>query len=207
MNTSSYMSTPIKNKKYICHLTALTNLESIVNRGLLPRNQLQEGQFVDTANHDILQGRTQFHLGDFVPFHFDYHTAYDTSVKKTHRDIEFIYLCVNRSNASKMGFLVLPIHPTSTNAVSPLPYDKGFDAIDWNTMEMNKGKCNDENYRNQVRMAECIHKGTLNISDIDFIICRTDKIKNKIIGIFNKYQLQNRPGIMVNANFFEDLNL
>ena len=56
-------------------------------------------------------------------------------------------------------------------------------------------------------MAECIHKGTLNISDIDFIICRTDKIKNKIIGIFNKYQLQNRPGIMVNANFFEDLNL
>ena len=114
---------------------------------------------------------------------------------------------MNRSNASKMGFLVLPIHPTSTNAVSPLPYDKGFDAIDWNTMEMNKGKCNDENYRNQVRMAECIHKGTLNISDIDFIICRTDKIKNKIIGIFNKYQLQNRPGIMVNANFFEDLNL
>ena len=201
------MSTPIKNKKYICHLTALRNLESIVNRGLLPRNQLQEGQFVDTANHDILQGRTQFHLGDFVPFHFDYHTAYDKSVKKTHRDIEFIYLCVNRSNASKMGFLVLPIHPTSTNAVSPLPYDKGFDAIDWNTMEMNKGKCNDENYRTQVRMAECIHEGTLNISDIDFIICRTDKIKNKIIGIFNNYQLQNRPGIMVNANFFEDLNL
>ena len=192
------MSTPIKNKKYICHLTALSNLESIVNQGLLPRNQLQKEQFVDTANHDILQGRTQFHLGDFVPFHFDYHTAYDTSVKKTHRDIEFIYLCVNRSNASRMGFLVLPIHPT----LPPLPYDEGFDAIDWNTMEMNNGECNDENYRTQVRMAECIHEGTLNISDIDFIICRTDKIKNEIIGIFNDCQLQNKPRIMVNANFF-----
>lgn len=198
------MSKPIKDRRYICHLTALDNLESIVKYGLLPRNQLHQGQFVDTANHDILLGRTQFQLGDFVPFHFHHHTSYDTKVKNDNLDKEFIYLCINREKAKQNGFLILSIHPTSTYAVPPAPYEEGFNSIDWNTMEMNKGECEDENYRTQVRMAECIHKGALNISNIDFIFCRTDEIKNDIMKIFDNYQLQIRPNIFVNTHFFEN---
>ena len=73
----------IKDGKLLYHLTTLSVFESIVVNGLLSRGDLLRKQlnFVDTANHDILEGRDRLGLINYIPFHFHIHTNYDTFVK------------------------------------------------------------------------------------------------------------------------------
>ncbi|MGI9282930.1 MAG: DarT ssDNA thymidine ADP-ribosyltransferase family protein [Endozoicomonas sp.] len=54
-------------KKLLYHLTPLSNLENILECGLLPRNQLNSGTFDDVTNADILTSRERQELGNYVP--------------------------------------------------------------------------------------------------------------------------------------------
>ncbi|WP_251424850.1 DarT ssDNA thymidine ADP-ribosyltransferase family protein [Veillonella agrestimuris] len=63
----------IKNNKCIWHLTALSNLESIIQYGLLSRASLEQKNlcsFEDIADPEIIQKRKELGLHDCVPFHF-----------------------------------------------------------------------------------------------------------------------------------------
>lgn len=57
----------IKNGKLIYHLTDFTNLESILEKGLMPRSKLN-GNFVDIADSEIISKRKW--LDEYVLFHF-----------------------------------------------------------------------------------------------------------------------------------------
>nr|WP_051514417.1 DarT ssDNA thymidine ADP-ribosyltransferase family protein [Nitrincola nitratireducens] len=59
-----------QNGKLLYHLTALDNLESILQNGLQSRAALQENKFEDVADSEILKSRQQHGLDQFVPFHF-----------------------------------------------------------------------------------------------------------------------------------------
>lgn len=60
----------IKNGRLLYHLTALENLASILQHGLKPRCDLNNDEFNDVADGEILDSRANHSLDNFVPFHF-----------------------------------------------------------------------------------------------------------------------------------------
>lgn len=200
------MSKSIKEGKLLYHLVPLDSFESIVQNGLMSRNELQNRGivFTDTANHEILQERERLGLSDYVPFHFHIHTAYDTAVKEHHKDKEFIYMCVERDYAQANDFLILPIHPASSQRPELYKYEDGFNRIDWETMELKKGMASDENYRNLVRMAECVTSEIISVNHFKCIFVRNDAIKMQLMSIMNELNVPpySFPNILINEKFF-----
>ena len=199
----------IKNGKLLYHLTTLDVFESIVANGLLSRNELDEKNvsFVDTANHEILDGRKRLGLASYVPFHFHIHTSYDTYVKNNNADKEFIYLCIYRDYARNNGFSVLPIHPTSTEQPDIYSYDVGINHIAWEIMELNKTDILPaditEQQRCLIRMAECLSPKPIPIRDFQSIIVRDVHCEEIVRKILAKYGItKSPPFIDVNPNYF-----
>ena len=83
-----------KTGKLLYHLTKLENLESIIENGLLPRNEvIKRGiKFGDIANADIISKRTELGLDLYTPFHFHPYSAFDVAVKHTYQGQDMIYL-------------------------------------------------------------------------------------------------------------------
>lgn len=59
----------IRNQQFVYHLTSIENVPSILRNGLLPRSHL-EGRFADVADPQIIEGRREMALEQFVPFHW-----------------------------------------------------------------------------------------------------------------------------------------
>ena len=160
----------IRDGKLIYHLVPLDSLESIIEHGLMSRDELAKNGigFIDTADQQILNKRERLALSQYIPFHFHIHTAYDTAVKNDNCDKTFIYICLHRDYAKRMNFKILPIHPTSDEQPQLFDYEEGFKAIDWETMELTKNDAEerdgDSRYHQQVRMAECLSPITIQVN-------------------------------------------
>lgn len=63
------MATNPKEGKLLYHLTALDNIESILTKGLLPREKI-DFDFLNVADEEILRDRKKFDLSEYTPFHF-----------------------------------------------------------------------------------------------------------------------------------------
>ena len=199
----------IKEGKLLYHLTTLDVFESIVINGLLSRNDLDERQldFVDTANHEILEGRERLGLSDFIPFHFHIHTSYDTYVKDHNRDKEFIYLCLSRKYAEDNNFPVLPIHPTSQDQPDMYNYLDGIEAIDWDVMEMKKTDPLPfdvtEQQRTLIRMAECLAPSPLPVENFHSVFVKNDQDAQYVRRILLEHNIRiNPPYINISDKFF-----
>lgn len=202
------MST-IQDGKLLYHLTPIDAFESIVLNRLLSREELNKKKinFIDTANHDILNERERLNLSNFIPFHFHIHTSYDTYVKNTYTNKTFIYLCVLRDYARNNNFLILPIHPTSNDQPILYNYDEGIKKINWGIMEL---KQTDplplgvtEQQRSLVRMAECLSPKSINIAEFYSIFVRDDESRKILLSIFKKHNIKNYlPNINVQPKFF-----
>lgn len=198
----------IKDGKLLYHLTTIDVFESIVVNGLLSRKELnaQKIKFTDTANHDILIERERLNLSGYIPFHFHIHTKYDTAVKNTHTDKTFIYLCIHRNYARAMNFLILPIHPASTEQPNLYSYDEGINKINWDIMELKKSdelpNGVTEELRNLVRMAECLSPNKIDISDFLSISVKDDDSFYKVKEILKKHRIQKSPYINIDPKYF-----
>lgn len=200
----------IRDGKLLYHLTTLSVFESIVKNGLLSRGSLLHKKlpFVDTANHDILEGRERLDLVNYIPFHFHIHTNYDTYIKDHNRDKVFIYLCIHRDYAKTNNFSILPIHPTSNEQPQIYSsYNEGITHIDWDTMELKKTDIFPngitERYRCQVRMAECLSPNIIPISAFQSIIVKDEASEKFVHNILDKYGIkENPPYINVKPYFF-----
>jgi len=196
----------IKDGKLLYHLTTLDVLESIAKNGLLSRGELNKRNlnFVDTANHDILAGRERLDLSNYIPFHFHIHTAYDTSVKQTHKDKIFIYLRLNRSYAIDNGFKILSIHPTSLEQPQLFDYIEGFSKIDWSIMEMTISDAEknsiDKRLHKQIRMAECLSPNSIPICDFQSILVKDEQSRKYAKVIFSKYKITKAPFIDIDKD-------
>ncbi len=197
----------IREGKLIYHLTPLDSLESIIKNGLMSRDSLEKinVEFIDTADHDILHDRERLGLSNYIPFHFHYHTAYDTAVKNNHIDKKFVYICLRRDYARNNNFLIIPIHPASNEQPELFKYDEGFEKIDWDTMEMNNLQAKDNGvesrYHKQVRMAESLAVSTISPEDFQSINVPNEEVKNYVENLLNIYNVQRRPHINV-RNWF-----
>lgn len=145
----------VRNKKLLYHLTKVSNMEAIINCGLLPRRYLLEHNmlFEDVADPQIISKREELELDKYTPFHFHPYSAFDVAVKNTYSTEKFVYICIKRALAEFNNFKILIKHPLSQQECVLYDYIKGINNIDWDTME--KVGMKDEYSRN-VKMAECL---------------------------------------------------
>lgn len=144
----------IKDGKLLYHLTKLSNLDSIIEKGLVSRKILIDNRyrFDDVADPEIMTKRTELGLDKYIPFHFHPHSSFDVAVKNSCND-EFVYICINRKIAKENDFKIIIRHPLNQSEMKLFDYEEGFNNIDWEAMESSStaGK-----YEREVRMAECI---------------------------------------------------
>lgn len=171
---------PFEEQKLLWHLTSLENLEGIIQYGLLPRSSLSS--FEDVANHEIIARRSEYNLEHYVPFHFFCSSPFAGDVQKTHREKEFVYICLPRVTARAQGFLILPKHPVTLEEVILYNYDAGFEKIDWATMNLRKYS---DDHCKHVCMAECITPNPVMPTSFQSIKVKTQRAKTYIQSLFD----------------------
>lgn len=182
-----------KTGKLLYHLTALENLESIIQNGLLSRSDVQKLSFVDIADHEIIDKRDlKLNLNCYVPFHFYMGTAFDGRVfinsRKSGTNRKFIYLCVWRSTAKLNKWKIIPTHPLDESDIDIFDYDDGFEKIEWNVIDNPKRDYLDNHIR-EACMAECVSPSAVSINNIAYIKVPDDETKNMVESILKRYNI------------------
>lgn len=173
-----------KNQNLLYHLTKLSNLESIIEHGMLPRRKVieQRLQFGDIADAQIISKRQELGLDIYTPFHFHPYSAFDVAVKHTYRNEDMIYLCITRRKAQLDNYKILPKHPLSVSECQLYNYDEGFERIDWETLQ-EKNRL--DGYAKQVKMAECLTEKTIYINEFYCMYVKSDIVRDKVLRILN----------------------
>lgn len=184
-----------KNKKLIYHLTALENIPSILEKGLLPRSQLTTFQSV--ADKEIIRKRQSLALERYVPFHWFVGNPFDGIVQKTHKTTPFALIAVHRNLAAAKNWKIIPRHPLVNGEIELLDYAEGFEAIDWNLM--NQRDYRDPNCKS-VCMAECLAPTSVAVSQFFAIYLRNIALEKTIRAWANHQGVT--VGIDVNENMF-----
>lgn len=170
--------------KLLFHLTALDNLPSIFQRGLLPRADIEEDiHFLDVTDPTIIDERDELMgLDQYVPFHFIPYTPFDYAVKGSHRNTEFVYITVKREFARETGWLILPGHPLGTDRddIQLFSYDEGFDKVDWDAIAIYADNAEADSHVHNAKMAECLSPARVSMADFFAVYCRNDEIKQRI---------------------------
>ncbi|GAA0753545.1 DarT ssDNA thymidine ADP-ribosyltransferase family protein [Clostridium sartagoforme] len=181
-----------KKGKLIYHLTKLSNLDSILENGLLPRKTIIEEKmaFGDVANHEIISKRTELGLDIYTPFHFHPYSSFDVAVKNTYENEDFIYICISRSDAEYNNFKILPRHPLNMEECKLMDYAEGFEAIDWDTMH-SKGR--DDDYAKKVKMAECLTELTVPVECFQCIYVKDDETKKLVEKKLKDHGITEKP--------------
>lgn len=166
----------IREQKLLYHLTSLNNVGSILENGLQPRSALNG--FHDVADVEILAGRAEHRLNEYVPFHWFSRNPFDGRVQTDRPDEDFVLLTVRRNLASARNWKVLPRHPLARQAFRFYDYQEGFDLIDWELMdnrEYSDAACK------SVCMAECLSPTPVRVSDFFKIYVPTDQVQRRVL--------------------------
>lgn len=174
----------IRSGKLFYHLTKLSNLDSIIQHGLVSRRVLESNRIVfgDVADSQIMSKRKEFGLDCYVPFHFHPYSSFDVVVKNTYKE-EFIYICIQRTLARENGFLILPKHPLSIEEVELFSFDDGINKIDWDAMESSSTI---SDHCKNVRMAECLTDKKIPVSCFQSIAVRNQRVKEIVVSKLQK---------------------
>ncbi|SIS99284.1 DarT ssDNA thymidine ADP-ribosyltransferase family protein [Insolitispirillum peregrinum] len=185
----------IKDKKLIYHITTLDNFEKILERGLLPRSHASN--FMDIADHNILQKRKKNGLDECVPFHWFAKNPFDGRVQTDYPKKDFVLISVYRDTAKKNNWKIIPHHPLATGELEIMDYTDGFSAIDWETMDT-------RDYHNEhtksVCMAECLAPGVVPVSMFAKIFVKTDTVAATVRAMIKEANAT--TGITVNPGMF-----
>ena len=167
----------IRTQRFLYHLTSIANVPSIFRRGLLPRTLLENEEFADIADAEIILGRRQQSLERYVPFHWFAKNPFDGRVYQDRSDEEFVLVTVERSHAQQNNWSVLARHPLSGARFELLGYDEGFETIDWDLMDQ-------RDYHDQeckhVCMAECLSPGPVSVAQFAKIFTPSNEISRYV---------------------------
>ena len=180
----------IRDQKLLYHLTALDNLPSIFSDGLKARAHVVA--FRDVADHQIIEKRKSFGLEGFVPFHWFAKNPFDGSVQIAHRNKPFVLITVHRALAQREGWKIIPRHPLSNDEIELLDYAKGFDAIDWPTM-------NKRDYLDPISKSVCMAKA-VPVSSFCKIFVPSPDIERLVMD--ETAELEQAIDVVVNENMF-----
>ncbi len=196
----------IKEGCLLYHQTKLNNLKSIIKYGLLSRAIItsQDLHFEDVADSQIIEERIENGLDVYVPFHFHPRTTFDYKIRYNNPNESFIFLCMYRDRAANKNALILPAHPLSNMKPQTYPYAEGINVIDWSTMELTQGNIG---YNSQVRMAECLIKDKVDISDISIIYAKDETDKCNVERILQQNDVYHIKVYIGNTFFGSPSNL
>lgn len=169
-----------KDGKLLYHLTALDNLASIVEHGLLSRRDCTEKgiTFTDVADQDILENRETHGLDEMVPFHFFAKNPFDYAVKHGNPGKRFILITVSRSYARESDWRIVPVHPLSgCGRPEQLAWDNGIAQIDWDLIEQRNYSDRD---CKQACMAEALSPRPVLLSVCQSIIVADERDQKKV---------------------------
>ncbi|GAB2586224.1 DarT ssDNA thymidine ADP-ribosyltransferase family protein [Nitrincola alkalisediminis] len=175
-----------QNGKLLYHLTALDNLESILQNGLQSRAALQENKFEDVADSEILKSRQQHGLDQFVPFHFFAKNPFDYGVQRTHHDKNFVLVTVHRTVAQANKWKVIARHPLAEEGYEIFDYDDGIAVIDWALIA--KRDYNDRACK-VACMAECLSPSTVPAEKIFSVYVKTEAARVVVKDWADKYKV------------------
>ena len=187
----------IRDQKLLYHLTSLNNLESILNEGLLARNNIED--FDDVAESDIITFRQANNLTQYVPFHFFAKNPFDGKVQKKFSDTEFIYICIYREFAKNNNFKIIPKHPNAMRPLKLYDYVEGYEMIEWDIMD--KRDYSDDNCKH-ICMSECLSPKTINHNHFSHIFVRNEYVENEIKRMCDHYELSYDFYIKTNPDMF-----
>ncbi|QKY70259.1 DarT ssDNA thymidine ADP-ribosyltransferase family protein [Lentibacillus sp. CBA3610] len=192
----------IKEKKLLYHLTKLSNIDSIIEKGLTPRKLIKNHEilFQDVADPDIISKRTVLDLQEFVPFHFHPYSAFDTAVKSKYSEEEFVYICIHREKARYNKFKILLKHPLTTEQPKLYDYDEGFELIDWDTMHT---MGNETDYKKHVKMAECLTSKVIPAKHFQCIYVKNDNTKQLVEEKLQVHKISARPPYVNIGEWFD----
>lgn len=180
----------IKEQKLIYHLTSLGNMPGIFESGLLPRARLRN--FEDVADQEIIAGRREYGLENYVPFHWFARNPFDGRVQVDRSGEEFALITIRRSLAERENWKVIPRHPLANAAPQLLDYLPGVDAIDWETMNI-------RDYRDpeckSICMAECLSPGPVPVSKFFKIYVPSETVADEILGMIEGLSLELEVGV------------
>lgn len=192
----------VREKKLLYHLTKLSNMETIINYGLLPRRCLLENNmfFGDVADPQIIDKREELGLDKYTPFHFHPYSAFDVAVKHTYSAEKFVYICIKRALAEFNNFKILVKHPLSQQDCILYDYIEGMNYIDWDSME--KTGTLDEYSRN-VKMAECLTEKRIPAELFQCVYVPDEETKVYIERLFeDKGIIEHPPYVNIQAKWF-----
>ncbi|MEA2118689.1 DarT ssDNA thymidine ADP-ribosyltransferase family protein [Halovibrio sp. HP20-50] len=187
--------TCIREQKLLYHLTSLNNLGSILDNDLQPRSALNG--FHDVADVEILAGRAEHGLDDYVPFHWFSRNPFDGRVQTDRPDEDFVLLTVYRTLAIAQNWRVLPKHPLARQEFRFYDYQEGFDLIDWelmDTRDYSDADCK------SVCMAECLAPVYVRVADFFKIYVPTERIHQVVLGELTKRRVN--LNVAVNQGMF-----
>lgn len=182
----------VRDKKLLYHLTKASNMEAIINSGLLPRRYLLEHNmlFEDVADPQIISKRKELELDKYTPFHFHPYSAFDVAVKNAYSTEKFVYICIKRALAEFNNFKILIRHPLSQQECVLYDYIKGINNIDWNTMENVGAK---DEYSRNVKMAECLTDKCIPAELFQCVYVPDEKTEIYIKDLFKKKGIMEQP--------------
>jgi hypothetical protein len=174
----------IREQKLIYHLTSLENMPGILANGLLPRSHLHD--FEDVADSEIIEGRKEHGLENYVPFHWFARNPFDGRVQADRPRDEFVLIAVHRNVARRENWKIIPQHPLANAALLLLDYQPGFDAIDWEAMNIrdyHDPKCK------SICMAECLSLGPVAVKKFFKIYAPNSAVAKTIMKMIDELNL------------------
>jgi hypothetical protein len=174
------MAQRIQDGKLFYHVTALENLPSIFENGLMSRADVLASNLLktDVADEEIIEKRKELGILEYVPFHFFEPTAFTGAVFNAHPDKSFCSITITRAFAQKQGFKICTAHPLSRNPKAQiLDYNEGISAIDWDKAE--ERDYDDEESKNSC-MAECLATSPVKPEDFFIIFVPNEKTKTHV---------------------------
>ena len=186
---------PLRNArelKQIFHLTALDNMPSIIQNGLMPRQLIRSRgkEFCDIADQGIIEERNTIDLNAYIPFHFHPYSSFDIAVKASHPETQFVYIALKREFARYSGFKVISAHPLSDEKPELLDYDEGFAQIDWDAISQGN---EDRRATKQARMAECLTDRIIPAALFQNVYVHDEQTKKHIECLFEQNGITDQP--------------
>lgn len=192
----------VRDKKLLYHLTKVSNMENIINCGLLSRRYLLEHNifFGDVADPQIISKRQELSLDEYTPFHFHPYSAFDVAVKNTYPTEKFVYICIKRALAEFNNFKILVKHPLSQRDCILYDYAEGFHNIDWDTMET---VGTTDEYSRNVKMAECLTDKCIPAELFQCVYVPDEETRIYIEDLFEKKGiLEQPPYVSIQSKWF-----
>ncbi|HHQ4749684.1 TPA: DarT ssDNA thymidine ADP-ribosyltransferase family protein [Aeromonas veronii] len=216
------MSVPQNLKgRYAYHFTLIDNLESIIDNGLLCTNLKNErGISHENIAEQGIQGRRSTmpvpcsgrnFVHDYVPFYFSKKTAMQLGVinKKNVDQPLLIYFAIPIEIIERKEGVVFSDASANTDA-PPNFYNASsvnmLNSLNWTAIDNKKWGCPSDEYRHQ-KMAELLVPGSIQITEVAYIVVWNEWIKGEVEKIFRAKNLQppviRYDGDHYYINFFE----